>query len=140
MADLGVMMPFIFGTEFMMPLLDQKWLEPASRMVSKELPEKPWASAFLTGLALTRPGALRPGICRAGWRQQSQQSNVSLQRCAPSNLESSRTGRGVRKRADNQARSRPAEAGAPSSHSQQQGQQAPQPMPGGHGGKKPAPP
>ena len=140
MADLGVMMPFIFGTEFMMPLLDQKWLEPASRMVSKEPPEKPWASAFLTGLALTRPGALRPGICRAGWRQQSQQSRVSLQCWAPSDPGGDRTSRGDLKRPDRQARSRPAEAGAPSSHSQQQGRQARQPMPGGHGGKKPAPP
>ena len=30
MADFGVMMPFILGTEFMMPLLDQKWLVPAA--------------------------------------------------------------------------------------------------------------
>jgi len=56
MDDFGVMMPFILGTEFMMPLGDQKWLEPASRMVSKS-----GLAVLGTFFAGTRPGALRPG-------------------------------------------------------------------------------
>ena len=53
---MGVMIPFILGTEFMMPFADQKWLLPASRMVSKS-----GLGCFGTFLAGTRPGALRPG-------------------------------------------------------------------------------
>ena len=64
MADLGVMMPFILGTEFMMPFGDQKWLEPASRMDSHS------GFAAFTFFAGTKPGPLRPGtILRREMRQ-----------------------------------------------------------------------
>ena len=62
MADFGVMMPFILGTELMMPLFDQKWLVPASRISSKAGPEKPCGPALGTGFAGTRPGAFSPGM------------------------------------------------------------------------------
>jgi hypothetical protein len=68
MADFGVMMPFILGTELMMPLFDQKWLVPASRISSKAGPEKPCGPALGTGFAGTRPGAFRPGM--AIWNAQ----------------------------------------------------------------------